>query len=123
LHPDARGPVDRDQLLDQRVVAGIGNIWKCESLYAAGIDPRARVRDLAIEQLIAIYRAARVRMQDSVAGCDRYAVYSRTGQPCRTCGTSIETYRLGDPPRWTWSCPRCQRVPLPPGGGTSASGS
>jgi endonuclease VIII len=110
-------------LLDQRVVAGIGNIYKCESLFAGGVDPRRFVSAVTGEQLIAIYRAARAQMQASVAlgtgvrsslgprepvRGDRYAVYSRTGQPCKTCGTTIESYQLGDPPRWTWSCPRCQ---------------
>jgi endonuclease-8 len=109
-----------DVLLDQRVVAGIGNIWKSESLFAAKVDPRTRVAALAPEQLVAIYRAAREKMQGSVrgglspsepVGGDRYAVYSRTGQPCRVCATPIDAYRLGDPPRWTWSCPRCQVLP------------
>lgn len=110
-----------DVLLDQRVIAGIGNIWKCESLFAGGVDPRTPVGAVSREQLIAIYAAASSKMQASVAhgrrGAlapaervrgDRYAVYSRSGQPCWSCGAIIETYRLGDPPRWTWSCPTCQ---------------
>lgn len=120
-----------DVLLDQRVVAGIGNIWKSESLFAAGIDPRTQVAAIPRERLAGIYAAARSKMQDSVAGSralapdrpatgDRYAVYSRTGKPCRRCATPIDAYQLGDPPRWTWSCPRCQP---PPGGVCSASGS
>jgi endonuclease-8 len=115
-------------LLDQRVVAGIGNIWRSESLFAAGIDPRTRVADLDLQTLEAIYTAARRLMTASVAAppahvalaADRgpsarpslrptpYQVYSRTGQPCPACGSAIACYQLGDPPRWTWSCPTCQ---------------
>src|SRR5687768_13145899 len=51
-----------DVLLDQRVVAGIGNIYKCESLFVAGVDPRTLVGALAIDQLEAIFRAARTLM-------------------------------------------------------------
>jgi endonuclease-8 len=115
------GRMVADVLLDQRVVAGIGNIYKSESLFAAGVDPRARVAQLSPATLEAIYRAARERMKASVeAGAGRppqnaagrnaapHAVYSRTGQPCPRCGTPIACYQLGDPPRWTWSCPHCQ---------------
>ncbi len=98
-----------DVLLDQRVVAGIGNIWKTESLFACQIDPRTRVGDLSNSQLEALYRAAADLMRASVAGsCPMYAAYSRTGQPCPRCGAPIAAYQLGDPPRWTWSCNRCQ---------------
>jgi endonuclease-8 len=115
-----------DVLLDQRVVAGIGNIFKCESLFAAGVDPRTPVSAIPIDKLAEIYRAARAQMRTSVAGgrdalapgeparADRYAVYSRTGRPCKACGTAIESYQWGDSPRWTWSCPGCQPRGLPP---------
>jgi len=114
-----------DVLLDQRVASGIGNIYKCESLFASKLDPRTRVAALTEEQLAVLYATARRLMlanlgpspratrdmlspsEPLVAG-DRYFVYSRTGQPCRTCGAPIEGYRLGEPVRWTWSCPRCQ---------------
>jgi endonuclease-8 len=109
-----------DVLLDQRIVAGIGNIWKCESCFAGGVDPRTLVADISRETLVAIYRAAQVQMRSSVARGrnalmpekpthpDRFAVYSRSGRPCKVCETIIEAYQLGDPPRWTWSCPHCQ---------------
>jgi endonuclease-8 len=113
-----------DVLLDQRVVAGIGNIYKCEALFAAGIDPRTPVGALSVDQLDEIYRAARRLMlanlgdrpratrdalipSEPVPGA-RYHVYSRSGQPCSRCGRPIEAYRQGDPPRWTWSCAHCQ---------------
>lgn len=106
-----------DVLLDQRVAAGIGNIWKCESLFARGIDPRTRVADLSVDELAAIYSAARELMLARIAPLapgssrDQLAVYSKTGHPCPRCSAVITAYQLGDPPRWTWSCPRCQ----PPG--------
>jgi len=104
-------------LLDQRVAAGIGNIWKSESLHACGIDPRTPVADLTMTTLVEIYSAARRLMLASVtstagrASRDRFAVYSRTNLPCPRCASPISAFQLGDPPRWTWSCPRCQ----PPG--------
>lgn len=115
-----------DVLLDQCVAAGIGNIYKCESLFACKIDPRTRVAALSADQLAALYATARALMlanlgpsprttrdmltpSEPLAAGDRYFVYSRSGQPCRTCRTPIEGYRLGVPTmRWTWSCPRCQ---------------
>ena len=101
-----------DTLLDQCIAAGIGNIWKCEALFACGIDPRTRVGDLTREEIASLYASAREQMRASVAGraAAGYRVYSRTNQPCHNCGTAISAYQLGDPPRWTWSCPRCQHV-------------
>jgi endonuclease-8 len=96
-------------LLDQRVVAGIGNIWKTESLFAAGVDPRRRVGELAANTLAAIYDHAQ-RLMTAALGSARpaLAIYSRTSQPCPRCATAISAYQLGDPARWTWSCARCQ---------------
>ena len=104
-------------LLDQRVAAGIGNIWKCESLYACGIDPRTPVGRLTISMLAEIYSAARRLMLANLASAaprasrDQFAVYSKTNKPCPRCGSPISAYQMGDSPRWTWSCPVCQ----PPG--------
>ena len=101
-------------LLDQRIAAGIGNIWKCESLYARGIDPRTRVGDLDADSIAAIYASARELMLANLkltaprASRDLFAVYSKTNRPCARCASAISAYQLGDPPRWTWSCPRCQ---------------
>jgi formamidopyrimidine-DNA glycosylase len=110
-----------DVLLDQRVVAGIGNIWKCESLFVAGVDPRTTVSQMDRRALEATYAAAHRLMAASVdasrsaapgAGRD-HAVYGRTGKPCLRCGSSIACYSLGEPPRWTWSCPVCQPAAPP----------
>ena len=100
-------------LLDQRVVAGIGNIWKTESLFAEAVDPRTRVAQLDAAALEAIYGAAHRLMTASAQvrapqNAAPYAAYGRTGAPCVRCGTPIVCYSLGDPPRWTWSCLKCQ---------------
>jgi endonuclease-8 len=96
-------------LLDQRVAAGIGNIWKTESCFACRVDPRTVVGSLAEHVLVQIYEAARELMLASVDGDRTFAAYSRTGHPCPRCRTPIVAYQLGDPPRWTWSCLSCQR--------------
>ena len=97
-----------DVLLDQRVVAGIGNIFKNEALFACGVDPRARVAQLSDTQLAALFGDAHVRMRSPRGD---YGVYGRSNQPCRTCRKTLHIASLGDPPRWTWYCPQCQ----PPG--------
>jgi endonuclease-8 len=109
----APGRTIGEVLLDQHVAAGIGNIWKSESLFARGIDPRTRVETLTREEIAAVYAAARELMLAGLAPAARaagrsFAVYSKTRQPCPRCATPITAYQLGDPPRWTWSCPRCQ---------------
>jgi endonuclease-8 len=95
-------------LLDQRVAAGIGNIWKTESCFACRVDPRTLVCNLPEHVLVQLYETARELMQQSVDGDRAFAAYTRTGKPCPRCGASIVAYQLGDPPRWTWSCPGCQ---------------
>jgi endonuclease VIII len=102
-----------DVLLDQRVAAGIGNIWKCESLFARGIDPRTRVGTLTREEIASVYASARELMLASLSAAGRsaargFAVYSKTNRPCPRCAALITAYQLGDPPRWTWSCAHCQ---------------
>jgi endonuclease-8 len=108
-----------DVLLDQRVVAGIGNIYKSEALFVARIDPRTRVGQLDAGTLEAIYAAARRLMVANlgpgsrgtlVTGTPRnpYLAYGRTAKPCPRCGTPIACVSLGEPPRWTWWCPTCQ---------------
>src|SRR5262249_32710895 len=103
-----------DVLLDQHIAAGIGNIWKCESLFASGIDPRTPVHNLTLEEIASVYSSARELMLANLAPRSAvptsYRVYRRTHQTC-ACGAFVNRYLLGDPPRWTWSCPKCQRRP------------
>ena len=108
-----------DALLDQRTVAGLGNIWKCEACFLAGIDPWRRTQDVSDEEALAIVRAARPLMRDSaerggpittVPGARRGAtfVHERAGLPCRRCNGPIRSRGQGDDNRTTFWCPSCQ---------------
>ena len=101
-----------DALLDQRNVAGIGNIWKSESCFAAKIDPWRRLADLTTAEALRILRCARPLMQASAAhggARNKPRVFERTGRPCPRCGTLVEARGQGDENRTTYWCPGCQR--------------
>ena len=101
-----------DALLDQRNVAGIGNLWKSESCWDAAIDPWRRVGEVSDAEAIAIIEAARPRMQESARTGDQDSgrrVFRRHGQPCPRCGTRILARGQGDDNRTTFWCPGCQR--------------
>src|SRR5687767_13355025 len=103
-----------DALLDQRIVAGIGNLWKVEGCFEAGIDPWRRTGDVSDEEALAIVHATRPRMQESAAQGmqERFkVVYGIAGRPCPRCGTAsnIRSRGQGDDNRTTYWCPRCQR--------------
>ncbi len=95
-------------LLNQRVMAGIGNIWKSEALFRSGVDPFTRVADLDDATLGRIIANARKLLRASANGRVERMVYSRGGEPCRKCGTRIERRAQGDDARLTYWCPRCQ---------------
>ena len=107
-----------DAVLDQRIVAGIGNVWKCESCFLAGIDPWRKVGDLSDEEALAIVREARPLMRESALKGGRITtapggrwgvwVHERAGLPCRRCGTLIRGRGQGDDNRTTFWCPSCQ---------------
>jgi endonuclease-8 len=99
-----------DALLDQRNLAGIGNIWKAESCFAAGIDPWRKVADVSDDEALAIVAAARPLMQKSVEhGFHRDPlVYDRAGRPCPRCGEPVRARGQGDDNRTTYWCPACQ---------------
>lgn len=112
-----------EALLDQTIAAGIGNVYKSEGLFAAGIDPRTPTGALTLDQLTTIYSVARRQMLANLGPAPRttraaltgapkdarYFVYGRSGKPCVTCGAAIVCISQGDdPPRWTWYCPTCQ---------------
>lgn len=108
-------------ILNQRVVSGIGNEFKSEVLFLAGIHPFALVREISDRQLVELLRGARKIMQmnvrrrrpgrASIASLDpaqnKY-VYGRRGEPCRRCATVIEYAKQGRDVRGTYWCPRCQ---------------
>jgi endonuclease VIII len=101
-----------DALLDQRLVAGIGNIFKSEACFAAGTDPWEPIATLADEQIERTLEAARRLMLESVeSGRPVRAVYRRAGRPCPRCDTPIAVRGQGDANRHTYWCPRCQRRP------------
>ena len=99
-----------EALLDQRLVAGIGNVWKAESLWAERISPWRRLADLADEELRAVLTEANRLMRarlDGVPG--RSHVYRRKGRACPRCGTPIKSWPQGDAARMAYWCPGCQK--------------
>ncbi|WP_433391587.1 zinc finger domain-containing protein [Micromonospora sp. KLBMP9576] len=111
-HPDA---TIGEALLDQRNLAGVGNLYKCEVLFLRGVSPWTPVRAVPdLPGTVALARrllaANRGRWTQSTTGSLRRGqtsyVYGRQAQPCRRCGTAIRREELGD--RVTYWCPRCQ---------------
>jgi formamidopyrimidine-DNA glycosylase len=118
-----RSPV-KNALMDQRRVAGVGNIYASEALFRAGIDPRRPGRDLAPDEVKRLHRTVRGVLREALeqAGTSfqhyravngrsgefqvRLQVYGREGGPCRKCGQSIE--RVVQAGRSTFYCPSCQ---------------
>jgi endonuclease-8 len=100
-----------DALLDQRTVAGIGNLWKVEGCWLAGIDPWRPTGKVPDEEVVAILREVRPRMQQSARDGmqDRFkTIYGTAGRPCPRCGATIAARAQGDDGRMTWWCPGCQ---------------
>ncbi|HYU78457.1 MAG TPA: DNA-formamidopyrimidine glycosylase family protein [Vicinamibacterales bacterium] len=115
-----------DALINQRVVAGVGNVYKSEVLFLAGINPGqpvASVEDAALANVIAIARRLLLEnvaekpgpamvtyrgFRRTTGPQDRLWVYSRAGLPCRKCGTPIVWKKTGDDARVTYWCPKCQ---------------
>ncbi len=99
-------------LLDQRALAGIGNIWRNETLFAEQVDPFVPVAELDDATLDRLVGTARRLLTESLAvapGRGPTRVYRRSGRPCPRCGTAIRSAPLrGDVPRTTYWCPRCQ---------------
>lgn len=106
-------------LLDQRVVAGLGNVLKSETLFLARVSPFARVAaldDATVEALLAeghrllvANRAGSGRRTRAVLDRrQRLWVYGRAGEPCFACGTSIGSAQQGEDARRTYWCPACQ---------------
>jgi endonuclease-8 len=101
-----------DALLDQRTVAGIGNIWKCEACWEARVDPWRRTADVTDDEVLTMLRAVRPRMQETAQvgmRARRDRVYGRAGRPCPRCGARIRARGQGDDNRTTSWCPGCQR--------------
>jgi formamidopyrimidine-DNA glycosylase len=111
LFAKKRGPI-KAVLLDQHVIAGLGNIYSAESLWHARLDPARPASSLTlaeVKRLLAAIRkvitaATGARYTDS--SVSRLAVYDRAGKPCRRCRTGIE--RIVQAGRSTYFCPHCQ---------------
>ncbi len=101
-----------DALLDQRNVAGIGNIWKAEGCWEAAVDPWRRVSEVSDADAVAVIEAVRPRMAQSAVDGPRSIrprVYRRVGRPCPRCGAPIRARGQGDANRTTYWCQGCQR--------------
>jgi len=107
-----RGPI-KPVLLDQRVIAGLGNIYAAEALWHSKIAPTVAASKLEPKRVASLLTSIRkvikaatgARYTDS-AEVSRLAVYDREGKPCRRCGTTIE--RISQAGRSTYFCPECQ---------------
>lgn len=116
-----------DALLDQRAVAGIGNVYKSELAFLAGLDPWAPVAAFSDEELQRVLRLGQRVLAANVRGSgprtttgrrgEALWVYGRTGRPCRRCGTAILGRRQGDGARMTYWCPHCQPARATPRSG------
>jgi endonuclease-8 len=99
-----------DVLLDQRVVAGIGNLWKAEALWEARVSPWRELDDVSDEELRATLEAAHRLMRASVEGTRPLRrCYRRAGRPCPRCSTLIRSFPQGEAARTAYWCPSCQR--------------
>jgi formamidopyrimidine-DNA glycosylase len=121
-----RAPV-KAAILDQRRLAGVGNIYADEALWRARIHPQRPAGELGQEELKALHRGIRAALKAGIArqgatlrdyrtpdgGSGRmqheFKVYGRAGEPCERCGRPIEKTRAAG--RGTWFCPGCQPAP------------
>ncbi len=119
-----RAPI-KAALLDQRTVAGVGNIYADEALWRAQVHPLTPANELGAAEVKAVHKGVRqalaagvrrqgstlrdYRLPDGTSGTaqDRFKAYGRAGQPCERCGTPIDKIRVAG--RGTWYCPSCQR--------------
>jgi endonuclease-8 len=120
-------------LLRQRVLAGIGNVYKSEACFVAGLNPFRKISTFTRDQIANVVAIARKQLASNVLedspnamvtyrGVGRRTtssanpsanlwVYNRTGQPCRKCGEPIRARMQGPDARFTFWCPRCQPMP------------
>ncbi|HJQ73419.1 MAG TPA: hypothetical protein VJ814_00935, partial [Gaiellaceae bacterium] len=104
-----------EALLDQRLVAGIGNLWKAEALWEARVSPWRSLGDVGEVELRAVLEAAHALMRRSVEGPrPPRRVYRRPGRPCPRCGGVVRSAPQGDNARTAYWCPGCQVGGSPP---------
>jgi formamidopyrimidine-DNA glycosylase len=122
---DRRAPI-KAALLDQRTVAGLGNIYVDEALWRARIHPLREARTLDADEVVRLTRAIREALRAGIRrqgaslrdyaqpdgrrgrAQDSFRVYGREGEPCLRCGTPVDKIRVAG--RGTWYCPQCQRL-------------
>jgi formamidopyrimidine-DNA glycosylase len=120
-----RAPI-KAALLDQRTLAGMGNIYVDEALWRARIHPLRTAGDLTADEVAELTRAVKASLRAGIARQGAtlrdyatpngrrgrmqtaFNVYGRGGEPCERCGTPIDKIRVAG--RGTWYCPRCQRL-------------
>jgi endonuclease-8 len=102
-----------EALLDQTLVAGIGNKWRSEALSEVQLSPWSRLRDVPNAELESLLATASALMRGPTR---RNRVYRRAGRPCERCGETIRSYPQGEHARMAYWCPACQA-------GTGAPGS
>jgi endonuclease-8 len=121
------GDAIADALLNQRLVAGIGNVFKSEILFLCGVGPFRTIGVLTDEELARIIDESRKQLRSNVLARsqtlspavgrrttrsldpgEKLWVYARGGKPCRICGTTIQAKKTGVDARLTYWCPRCQ---------------
>jgi endonuclease-8 len=99
-----------DALLDQRLVAGIGNLWRAEALWEARVSPWRGLEELGDGELRAVLDAAHALMRTSLDGRrPPRRVYRRVGRPCPRCGGVIRSGPQGEYARTAYWCPECQK--------------
>lgn len=124
-HTRNRSAAIKQVLMDSRLVVGVGNIYASESLFRAGISPKAPANRLSKARCERLVQEIKRTLSDAIRaggsslrdffGADgnpgyfqqEYFVYGRTGEPCKLCGVPIKTLRQGQ--RSTFYCPHCQR--------------
>ncbi|MCE3266244.1 MAG: DNA-(apurinic or apyrimidinic site) lyase [Solirubrobacterales bacterium] len=98
-----------DALLNQTLIAGVGNIFKSEGCFGAQADPWRRVDELDDDELEAVVSATRRLMEGAVrTGRSPQRIYRRAGRPCPRCRSKLRSRGQGDDARTTYWCPRCQ---------------
>ncbi len=104
-----------DALLDQHLVAGIGNLWKAEGLWRVRLSPWLKIGDTAGNELRELLADTAAIMRASVAGSrPGRQVYRKAGRPCPRCRERIRSRGQGDDNRTAYWCPGCQRGGGPP---------
>jgi endonuclease VIII len=98
-----------DAIVDQGLVAGIGNLWRTEALWQAGVSPWRRLASLGDPKLRAVLEEAARLMRRSVeTGREQRSIYRHAGRPCPRCGTPIRSRGQGEANRTAYWCPSCQ---------------